>query len=105
MNEQSATKLRQQLARLARKHPDVFGADSHDFEVNEPLSEREVAKFERKHGIALPAEYRWFITNVGNGGAGPFYGVFAFGEMDDNSWSEEDGFVGTLSRPFPHTGA
>ena len=41
---------------------------------------------------------------IGNVGAGPFYGVFPFGSMDDNfdmrQWRENDGFVGTLSKPF-----
>ena len=68
-----------------------------------------VGKFEAKHGFELPEGYRRFLTEVGNGGAGPYYGVFKFREMDDcysfQRWSENDGFVGTLSKPFPHTRA
>jgi len=45
------------------------------------------------------------ITRIGNGGAGPFYGIFPLGSVDDNfdlrSWQENDGLVGTLSKPFP----
>lgn len=44
--------------------------------------------------------------NIGNGGAGPYYGFFRLGETDDGFhtrwWKEDDGFVGTLSKPFPH---
>jgi len=73
-------------------------------QLNGPLTEPDVASFEQKHGISLPSDYREFITRVGNGGAGPFYGVFPLGSMDDNldmrEWHENDGFVGTLSRPF-----
>ena len=46
-------------------------------QLNNPVSEPDVASFEQKHGISLPPDYREFITRVGNGGAGPFYGVFA----------------------------
>jgi len=73
-------------------------------QLNDPISESEVATFEQKHGILLPSDYREFLTRIGNGGEGPFYGVFPLGAMDDNftmrEWHENDGFVGTLSRPF-----
>jgi hypothetical protein len=73
-------------------------------QLNAPLSEAEIASFEQKHGIFLPTDYRQFITCIGNGGGGPFYGVFQLGFMDDNfnmrQWHENDGFVGTLSKPF-----
>ncbi len=66
-----------------------------------------MANFETKHGIELPEGYRRFITKLGNGGAGPYYGVFKFREMDDchsfRRWKENDGFVGMLAKPFPHT--
>ncbi len=93
--------------RMAPVKPDVFGAESHRFRVNPPLTDEEVRGFERNHQFVLPPDYRAFITLVGNGGAGPYYGVFKLGEMDngnnDAPWKENDGFVGTLSKPFPHT--
>jgi hypothetical protein len=74
--------------------------------MNDRLSDAQVAEFEGQHRMHLPADYRWFITNIGNGGAGPYYGVFALGEMDDGfeleSW-EGGSFVGALHQPFPHT--
>jgi len=95
--------------RTAKRQPKVFGADSHGFNLNPPLSESAVKKFEAKHRIRLPDDFRGFLIDLGNGGAGPFYGVFKLGEMDDSfefqKWKEGDGFVGVLSKPFPHTKA
>ena len=92
------------LRRLSAARPAVFGTNSHHWVLNEVLLEVEVSAFEQLHGVSLPVDYRRFLTRIGNGGAGPFYGVFPLGQMDDNhalkAWRESDGFVGTLSQPF-----
>lgn len=86
----------------------VFGSQAHGFHTYPTLSEKAVGKFEARHRVTLPPEYRGFLIHVGNGGAGPAYGLFKLGEMDDGfdykTWTENDGFVGVLSLPFPHTG-
>ena len=68
------------------------------------MSEAAVVAFEMQHRITLPGDYREFLKRVGNGGAGPYYGVFPLGQMDGtngcNPWRENDGFVGCLSEPF-----
>ncbi|TWU07784.1 SMI1/KNR4 family protein [Stieleria varia] len=95
--------------RTAKRPLKVFGAEAHGFKLNPVVRKSVVVKFEARHGIKLPEDYRRFITELGNGGAGPYYGVFKFREMDDchsfQRWKENDGFVGTLSKPFPHTRA
>ncbi len=95
------------INRLRTSQPQVFGANSHRFQLNPPLSEDVVAAFEHEHQVELPSDYRAFLTVVANGGAGPFYGIFPLGEMDDGfglrAWREDDGFVGVLSDPFPLT--
>ena len=67
-----------------------------------------VEAFERQHGIALPDDYKLFITEIGDGGAGPYYGVFPFGLHDDChdycTW-ERGYLVGDFSKPFPHANA
>jgi hypothetical protein len=87
---------------------EVFGATAHRFRTHPPLPEQAVREFEVRHRVPLPTEYRGFLVQVGNGGAGPFYGLFKLGEMDgsgaDRPWAEDDGFVGVLSQPFPHSG-
>jgi hypothetical protein len=95
--------------REATPQPRVFGAEAHEFILHPPLNEAVVRKFENKHRIQLPADYRRFLIELGNGGAGPFYGVFKLGEMDNNydhkKWKESDGFIGVLAKPFPHVAA
>jgi hypothetical protein len=105
-----ATRVKESLRLLSAAKADVFGAAAHHFLLNSALTEADVSAFERRHTIHLPADYRHFLTAVGNGGAGPFYGVFPLGKIDGaraqlDSWSEADGFVGVLSQPFPLTDA
>jgi hypothetical protein len=93
--------------RSAKRPPKIFGAETHRYMLNPVVRNSVVTNFEAKHGIELPEDYRRFMTELGNGGAGPYYGLFKFREMDDchsfQRWKENDGFVGTLSEPFPHT--
>lgn len=104
MSEFDIPSFRAAISRLRGLQPNVFGSDGHGFQMNPVLSESEAAAFERDHKIVLPSDYRQFVTEVGNGGAGPFYGVFPLGFMDHNfdqrPWQENDGFVGALSEPF-----
>jgi hypothetical protein len=96
--------------RTANVRPNVFGSQSHSFRLHPTLSLDEVRAFETKHRIVLPSDYREFLMYVGNGGAGPYYGLFKLGEMDSvgsrhGPWTENDGFVGILSERFPHAEA
>jgi hypothetical protein len=92
-----------QESELARAAPDAVW---HRYRTNPPLTEDEVGQFEKEHQVTLPYDYQGFLIHVGNGGARP-HTVFRLGEMDDGwgyqTWQENDGFVGTLSKPFPHT--
>jgi hypothetical protein len=64
-----------------------------------------IEAFEQRHRISLPQEYRKFICQIGNGGAGPYYGLFPFGQHDDGfalgSW-EKGHLLGDVSRPFAY---
>jgi hypothetical protein len=101
-----ALSVRNALKKLSVSSRRAFGAESQRFQLNEPLPESDVSAFEERHSIALPGDYRHFLTRIGNGGAGPFYGVFPLGMMDDafglQRWRESDGMVGALAEPFPH---
>ena len=100
-----AARIRESLERLRATNSSEFGVDSHQFLLNKPLTEAVVTAFETLHRASLPEEYRSFLTMVGNGGAGPFYGVFPLGMIDDGfglkPWQENGDSVGVLSKPFP----
>ena len=94
--------------RLAKSRVKVFGSEGHMFACNATLSESVVREFEAQYRIVLPVDYRSFLLEVGNGGAGPAYGLFPLGMEDGGTgdgprpWYENDGFVGNLAAPFPH---
>ena len=76
--------INRSLALLRGRDPEssLFGAIGRRYRLNPTLAESHVQAFERHHGIHLPDDYRCFITTAGNGGAGPYCGVFRLGEHD-----------------------
>jgi hypothetical protein len=92
------------LARNDRKLSQ-FGASEHQYRLNPPVPLDVVVSFEFRRKTSLPEDYRAFITNIGDGGAGPFYGLFRFGEHDHGhshcTW-EDGSLIGDLSKPFVH---
>ena len=107
MSEDFVQKVRAGLARLRASDPDLtlFGAAAHGYQLHPPATEREVVAFETAHGVVLPASYRRFLLELGNGGAGPHYGLFPLGLWDGRGqglepWGEVG--AGVLRDPFPH---
>ncbi|OGC30268.1 hypothetical protein A2232_01065 [candidate division WOR-1 bacterium RIFOXYA2_FULL_46_56] len=60
-----------------------LGIDRHQFKMDPPLTELQAAAFEKEHSIALPSDYRSFLLEVGNGGAGPYYGILPLSRWND----------------------
>ena len=77
-------KLRRQLKRAGEKDSDFsrFGADGHKYQLRPPASEKAIAAFETRFGVSLPEGYRNFLLWMGNGGAGPFYGLYPLKEVE-----------------------
>lgn len=71
-----------QQANITDKNLKLFGANKHKYCWNMPASLEEVERFEQKLGISLPEDYRNFLLQAGNGGAGPFYGLFSLKEIE-----------------------
>ncbi|MFE2014267.1 SMI1/KNR4 family protein [Streptomyces sp. NPDC059491] len=88
-----------------------FGAETHRYAMKSPLPEAEIRAFEEAHGIRLPAAYRSFVAEVGDGPAGPLHGLLPLTaprpEADDD-WAvddewREDRLPGRLSASFALT--
>ncbi len=54
-----------------------FGAENHRYTFNPVIPLSQVRDFESRHHIRLPQGYVDFLTQVGNGGAGPDYGIYS----------------------------
>lgn len=76
MNEQ-LNRIQEKLALLKRYDSSyqVFGAMKHRYQLNPVKTSEELTAFEETHKIKLPEGYRAFLTTIGNGGAGPYYGM------------------------------
>ena len=82
----------------------TFGSNRHKYELNKPKTEVEIKEFEMANNISLPIEYRDFIKIIGNGGAGPYYGLEKIekGIYADLDLGDRSGKV-DLSKPFQFT--
>ncbi len=63
----------------------AFGACKHKYHLEGPISEEKVRLIEERYSFQLPDDYRRFITEVGNGGAGPGYGLNSFNVNDNEA--------------------
>lgn len=72
------------------KHFKVFGAKDHKYVLQNPISFEELEKIEKKYKIYLPDEYVAFITCLGNGGAGPDYGLYSLQKAIDETDKDTD---------------
>ena len=84
-------------ARAKPVPPKAFGAGQHGFKLETPLPEAAVAEFEERHEVALPAPYRLFVTELGDGGAGPGYHLSKLSAACDMGC-----LSGHLVRPSPY---
>jgi len=68
-------------ARRIDKKYEIFGVSRHHYKLNCPVNKEFVHKVEEKYHFILPKDYAQFITEVGDGGAGPDYGIYPFGNF------------------------
>jgi len=98
--------IKQKLLHLRNLDPDLtlFGASNHEYLLNDAVPMRKILAFESKYNIKLPPEYVEFMTTVGNGVAGPYYGLVPFGDclFADLDYKHADDFLNP-SEPFIHT--
>ncbi len=97
--------LAAKIAELAKQDIELktFGAanfgSGHGYQMNQLLTYRELADFENDNNVKLPQDYADFLTKIGNGGIGPYYGLFSLAQsVTDETGVKTRGF---LSSPFP----
>ena len=72
------------------------GSQKHRYEFAPVATLSEVRDFEQRHSISLPASYVEFLTQVGNGGAGPEFGLYSLEELEFNN------FIAHSDRVIPY---
>lgn len=87
--------------RLLDKSFEIFGSPSHKYKFNTPLSIEALNSFEEQFEIQLPQDYKLFLSEIGNGGAGPFYGIHPL-QRDLGQFNPKNKFE-FLKFDFPHS--
>jgi hypothetical protein len=77
----------------------VFASDKHQYRLNPPMASERVEEVEGLIGCQLPKQYRRFVTEFADGGAGPDYGIIPLERLlkpgRDRSW------MASCAVPFP----
>lgn len=91
--ETQLDRIKNKLEKAMRKDTAflVFGASSHKYKVYEVLTAKELADWQEKNQVTLPEPYAQFLTKVGNGGAGPYYGIYSIEKA--TSYTERNAFT------------
>ena len=73
---------------LLDRRRQVHGATSHGYRLQPPLTAAELKAIEAEAQTRLPDEYRLWVTEVADGGAGPNHGVRPLREARDGASNE-----------------
>lgn len=102
-----AVDVERRLQSLAEQDPAFYrhGTQRHRYRLGPRLSAAQLERFEAQYGVELPASYRAFLLEVGDGGAGPYFGMF---RHDGSDWNDgwralDEREPGFLATQFPHT--
>jgi hypothetical protein len=88
-----------ELNRLDTKRS-IFDASRHQYNLNPPLAPERVVEIEQAIGISLPEQYRKFVIEFANGGAGPDHGIHPL-ERVVNPKLVSRKVLESIARPFP----
>ncbi|WP_199551877.1 SMI1/KNR4 family protein [Streptomyces sp. N35] len=110
MTDQRWVGIRQRVEAVGAspRSREVFGTLGHKWVLEQPLSPSELVELEAQMNVHLPEEFRFFLLQVGAGGAGPAYGVFPVRRVQGRWRWEGDGAeladLSRLTEPFPDRG-
>lgn len=89
----------------ANANADLFDVITHRYQLGPCLTETALAEIEARYKIRLPADYRAFLLTIGDGGAGPYYGLFSLTDSLQAAHQKGGPIPDVLAQPFPHTDA
>jgi hypothetical protein len=92
-------RIRRRIHELAELDVDtsVFGSETHEWRLGDPLASETITRFEREQGVILPDELRAWLEQVSGSGAGPFYGLLPLPDADQAAKLHlREAFVGDL---------
>ncbi len=92
-------------ARQMDSQYEMFGASTHQYRLNPPVDWTFLCGVEKKYHFTLPKDYVQFITEIGDGGAGPGYGIYPFGNFMREGKTpriekSQEAYRNRLARPF-----
>ena len=82
----------------------LYERNRQEVEFNPYLPDVEIAAFEQRFSISLPDDYKYFLSEIGNGGFGCGYGLKPLNETVCDWKLHNKPFI-NLARPFPYTEA
>ncbi len=85
-----AVKLIEVVRRARELDTDLraFGADKHQYQFHPVTALSIVRDFEKRHQISFPQGYVDYLTQVGDGGAGPDLGLYSLDEVEYNNYTD-----------------
>jgi hypothetical protein len=102
--------IRQKLEELKAKDVEfmTFGSKEawagHEYELYPVVEADYLAEIEREANIVLPEEYKIYLTQVADGGAGPCYGLYPVKQAIERTmrqFKSESEYLGEFFAPFP----
>ena len=87
-------RIKEKLTELRERDTKLWVADAnmHEYQLSPPLSEEVIANWEARAEVKLPEEYRLFLRELGEGSAGPGFGMRKLTETNLTPY---------LKEPFP----
>lgn len=104
LRREEIEQILERASRVDKKY-ELFGASTHKYKLNPPINASFVRSIEEKYGFTFPEDYFQFITEVGDGGAGPDYGIQPFTDFlqeGKDSYSKRywEEYHYSLAKPF-----
>ena len=64
---------------LRNADPDrsVFGSEYHQYKLNPPICQSQLSDVETRYNCQFPTEYRRYLLEIADGGAGPGLGIYS----------------------------